>query len=126
MIHELSNTITSYSVAYPSTGGFSFTQVGNQSIPSGTAAADIAVSPDNRYFISSSRNSTLFPFPNPIPSNTNTLLSDSLSVWKPTSNGTLLFQSIAPGRGSFPWHLVLITGGYGGSWHAYEWNGRGL
>lgn len=50
LVSELANTVTSYAVTYPSTGGMSFEKVfetttyGNLSVPVGNAAAEITIS----------------------------------------------------------------------------------
>ncbi|OCL06363.1 putative isomerase YbhE [Glonium stellatum] len=108
LIHELSNTITSYRVRYEEAGGLAFEKVqtintfGGKTVPTGAAAAEIIKTPDNGFIISSNRNDTSFLIDNPDPKNSTKIASDSLSVWQPAANGTLSFIQLAPAGGSYP------------------------
>ena len=108
LIHELSNTITSYAVTYLAAGGLAFKKVqtintfGGKTIPTGAAAAEIIKTPDNGFIISSNRNDTSFLIENPDPKNSTKIVSDSLAVWTPAADGTLHFIQLAPAGGSYP------------------------
>ncbi|KAF2741353.1 3-carboxy-cis,cis-mucoante lactonizing enzyme [Polyplosphaeria fusca] len=111
VIHELSNNIVTYKVNYASGYGnssLSFTKLqtiglyGTTAQPNGTRAAEIVVSPDNKFIISSNRNATIFSVANPDPKNATKVPSDSLTTFQPLSNGTLKFVGLSPSGGSFP------------------------
>ncbi|KAF2467234.1 3-carboxymuconate cyclase-like protein-like protein [Lindgomyces ingoldianus] len=116
VIHELANKIVSWKVNY-ATSGLTFTRIqdiglyGTTPQPNGTRAAEIVVSPDNRFIISSNRNATIFSVPNPDPSNSTKIPSDSLTTFTPSEDGKLTFQSLSPSGGSFPRHFSLNKDG---------------
>ncbi|ORY19769.1 Lactonase, 7-bladed beta-propeller-domain-containing protein [Clohesyomyces aquaticus] len=116
VIHELANKITSYKVNYAATG-LSFTRVqdiglyGTTAPPNGTRAAEIAVSPDNKFIISSNRNATIFSLANPDPKNATKIPSDSLTTFTPSDDGKLKFVNLAPSGGSFPRFFSLNKDG---------------
>ncbi|KAF2196587.1 putative isomerase YbhE [Delitschia confertaspora ATCC 74209] len=117
VIHELANFIRSYSVSYPAAGGMAFTKIqditlfpGN-TIAEGARAAEILVSPDNRFILASNRNSTLYNLPNPDSKNSTTIPSDSITSFKPSADGKLAFLQIAPSGGKFPRHFSLNKAG---------------
>ncbi|KAK8202028.1 hypothetical protein M8818_005553 [Zalaria obscura] len=113
VVTELANTVTGYAVSYPAAGGMAFEKVyessvyGQLNLPSGNAAAEIAVSPDNRFLLISNRNNTSFSLPNPIPSNSTQIPSDSLSTFALNANGSLTFHQLWPAGGSFPRQFSL-------------------
>lgn len=128
VVTELANTVTGYAVTYPPQGGLSFKQVytssvyGNLTLPSGNAAAEIAVSvsasdtlqcsysmqvlttyqPDNRFLVISNRNNTSFQIANPDTTNSTKIASDSLSTFELHQNGSLAFKQLWPAGGSYP------------------------
>ncbi|RDW65168.1 3-carboxy-cis,cis-mucoante lactonizing enzyme [Coleophoma crateriformis] len=109
VVTELTSTVTSYAVSYPAGGaGMSFEKIyettayGNMTLPSGNAAAEISISPDNRFLVVSNRNNTSFEIPNPDPANATKIASDSLSTFKLNLDGTLDFVQLAPCGGSYP------------------------
>ncbi|KAH0150557.1 3-carboxy-cis,cis-mucoante lactonizing enzyme, partial [Aureobasidium melanogenum] len=97
----------------PSAGGMSFKQVYNTTsygdlvVPDGNAAAEIAISPDNRFLIVSNRNNTSFDIPNPSPHNTTSIPSDSLSTFALQKDGSLKHIQLWPAGGMFPRHFSL-------------------
>ncbi|KAF2241703.1 putative isomerase YbhE [Trematosphaeria pertusa] len=111
VIHELVNKIISYQVGYLEAGGLTFTQVdevstyGNKTAPEGAAAAEIVMSPDNKFVIASNRNNTIAMVPNPDPSNSTEIGSDSIVTFKPSCEGKLNFVQLVPSGGSFPRHF---------------------
>ncbi|KAI4717060.1 3-carboxy-cis,cis-mucoante lactonizing enzyme [Aureobasidium sp. EXF-10727] len=113
LVSELGNTVTSFAVSYPSAGGMSFKQVYNTTsygdlvVPDGNAAAEIAISPDNRFLIVSNRNNTSFHIPNPSPHNTTAIPSDSLSTFAINKDGSLKHIQLWPAGGMFPRHFSL-------------------
>ncbi|KAF2488861.1 carboxy-cis,cis-muconate cyclase-like protein [Lophium mytilinum] len=113
LIAELSNTITSYAVTYPKSGGLVFTEVqtvtvfGDKPVPSTAAAAEIVVSPDKKFILNSNRMDYSFTTANPDPTNSTEIVSDSITVWKPNANGTLEFVQLAPAGGTGPRHFSL-------------------
>lgn len=120
VIHELVSKIISYEVTYVRSGGLTFKQVDEQStygpnanpaITQYGAAAEIAVSPDNKFLIASNRNVTLTKVPNVDPSNSTQIDSNSIATFKPSSNGKLAWVQLAPSGGLFPRHFELSKDG---------------
>ncbi|THZ84624.1 3-carboxy-cis,cis-mucoante lactonizing enzyme [Aureobasidium pullulans] len=115
LVSELANTVTSFRVSYPKAGGMGFKQVfetstyGDLVVPEGNAAAEIAVTPDNRFLIISNRNNTSFHIPSPSssPHNTTSIPSDSLSTFSLQKDGTLKHIQLWPSGGMFPRHFSL-------------------
>ncbi|THX12202.1 3-carboxy-cis,cis-mucoante lactonizing enzyme [Aureobasidium pullulans] len=115
LVSELANTVTSFRVSYPKIGGMGFKQVfetstyGDLAVPEGNAAAEIAVTPDNRFLIISNRNNTSFHIPSPSssPHNTTSIPSDSLSTFSLQKDGTLKHIQLWPSGGMFPRHFSL-------------------
>ncbi|KAL2351512.1 Lactonase, 7-bladed beta-propeller-domain-containing protein [Cryomyces antarcticus] len=113
VVTELGNTVTSYAVTYPMAGGLAFKEVyktsvyGNLTLPTGNAAAEIAVSPDNRFLVVSDRNNTSFKLANPDPKNSTKIPSDSLSTFALQHDGSLIFEQLWPAGGSYPRHFSV-------------------
>ena len=113
VIHELSNHITGYSVTYPSAGQISFTKIqdiglfGKRDTPVGAAAAELIVSPDNKFILASNRNASIFTVANPDPTNSTQIPSDSIATFKPSTDGKLEFIDLVPSGGQFPRHFSL-------------------
>ncbi|KAF2271654.1 3-carboxymuconate cyclase [Westerdykella ornata] len=119
VVNELSNRLTSYRVTYPrdGAGGLGFTELqdvglyGDRTTPPGSRAAEIAVSPDNEFIVTSNRNATVFTIANPDPKNATKIGSDSLTVFKPAADGRVRFVQLAPSGGSFPRHFSFNRDG---------------
>lgn len=117
VINELANRVVSYRVDYKRGGGLAFTEVqdiglyGDRPTPVGSRAAEIAVSPDNKFITTSNRNATIFQVANPDPKNATKLPSDSLTVFAPNHDGKLSFIQLAPSGGSFPRHFSYSSDG---------------
>jgi 6-phosphogluconolactonase (cycloisomerase 2 family) len=116
IIHELENKVTSHKVKY-SSGGLSFEKVDEQSTfgptPGNTTAghaAEIAISPDNKFVIGSNRLSPRFNV-DQSPSNKTQIPSDSLITFKPRPDGKLDFVQLAPSGGIGPRHFSLNKDG---------------
>ncbi|KAF2257513.1 putative isomerase YbhE [Lojkania enalia] len=113
VIHELDNTVVSYKVAYTDDSALAFTQVqsqglyGDRETPEGSRAAELLLSPDNRFVIGSNRNATIMTVPNPDPKNATLIPSDTLVTFEPQKDGTLKFVGLAASGGSFPRHFNL-------------------
>ncbi|KAB8356321.1 hypothetical protein FH972_023905 [Carpinus fangiana] len=92
---ELSNKLLGYRVSYNDTG-ISFEQVeatntfGGGDIPANAAAAEIAVTPDQKFLIVSNRMDASFDG------------SDSLATFKPAADGSLEFVELYPVGGLTP------------------------
>lgn len=127
VIHELESRITSYKVKY-STSGIAFEEVddvssfgANPGNTTGAAAAEIVISPDNKFVLGSNRLSPRFTVPNPDPTNSTQIPSDSIVTYQPQANGKLKFVQLAPSGGRNPRHFSLnkdgsiISIGNGGS-----------
>jgi 6-phosphogluconolactonase (cycloisomerase 2 family) len=117
-VNELYSRMTTYRVGYLASGGLVFTQIEDVSmygpdheIPAGGRAAEIAVSPDNRFIVASNRNATLLTVPNQDPNNSTAIPSDTLIVFKPKEDGKLEFVQLAPSGGSFPRHFSFNKDG---------------
>lgn len=120
IVHELVSKVISYEVTYPSAGGLTFKQVDEQSTygPNVTdaqtqwgAAAELAISPDNKFLLASNRNVTLEQVPNVDPSNSTKIDSNSIITFKPAADGKLKFVQLAPSGGLFPRHFELNRNG---------------
>lgn len=117
VVNELGNRLTSYRVHYLAEGGLNFTALediglyGSRETPVGTRAAEIVISPDNQFITTSNRNATIFTIPNPDPTNSTKIGSDSLSIFKPSADGKLKFVDLAPSGGSFPRHFSFNKDG---------------
>ncbi|KAL5114243.1 hypothetical protein ACEQ8H_007895 [Pleosporales sp. CAS-2024a] len=116
VVHELSNQIISYKMTYRANnggGGVDFAQVdqvstfGNRNVPSGAAAAEIVKTPDNAFILASNRLAPIFDVPNPDPSNTTTVKSDSIVTFRPTAAGKLQFVQLVASGGLAPRHFSL-------------------
>jgi 6-phosphogluconolactonase (cycloisomerase 2 family) len=125
VIHELESRIISYKVTY-ATSGLTFKQVDDVStygsMPVNTtaaAAAEITVSPDNKFVVGSNRIFTVFNVTNPDPTNSTKIESDSVVTFKPSADGKLAFVQLAPSGGKNPRHfsfnkdgsLIAVTNG---------------
>lgn len=117
VIHELESRITSYKVNY-STSGIAFEQVDDVSTfgdkpgnTTGSAAAEIVVSPDNQFILGSNRLSPRFTVPNPDTANSTQIPSDSIVTFKPKADGKLTFVQLAPSGGLNPRHFSLNKDG---------------
>jgi 6-phosphogluconolactonase (cycloisomerase 2 family) len=115
---ELASTVISYSVSYlPNCGGLHFTQLheipalGQLSHSRINAPAGITLSPDNRFLLLSNRNSSIFTLPNPDPSNSTAVPSDSITTFSLSESGKLAFVQAWPTYGLFPRHFSLNSAG---------------
>lgn len=104
LMSELAATVTSYAVTYlPDNAGLEFKEMVSVStswlynVPSQGAPAEIALSPDNRFLVMSTRNNTAFT----LPLNGGTP-SDSLSTWALNDDGSFAFHQLWPAGGEFP------------------------
>ncbi|KAG9231935.1 putative 6-phosphogluconolactonase [Amylocarpus encephaloides] len=113
LVNELSNTVESYKVKYGKSGlGFKLVEshgiYGTMATPAGAAAAEGKLSPDLKFFHTSSRNATILTTPNPNPLNTTAIPSDTLQTWIPDPNtGKLTFVESAAAGGRFPRQFSL-------------------
>ncbi|KAI9053059.1 hypothetical protein LZ554_003329 [Drepanopeziza brunnea f. sp. 'monogermtubi'] len=118
VIYELSNSIASYKVSY-SGAHLAFEEVfmagtyGPTTTPAGAAAAEVILSPDNKFLLTSSRNDSLFQIPSFEPGSTSELIdSDTLQSWAiDDATGMLTFVQLAPAGGKFPRHFSLNKAG---------------
>ncbi|KAJ9655427.1 hypothetical protein H2201_008807 [Coniosporium apollinis] len=117
VVTELTNTIHGFQVAYPAAGGMDFIPVssintfGGANVPQGAAAAEVSVSPDNRFVLVSNRLDKTFEFRNPDPTNSTAEASDSLANFVPQPNGTLLFTQLCPAGGLHPRYFSFNKAG---------------
>ncbi|KAM0327990.1 hypothetical protein ACHAQA_005389 [Verticillium albo-atrum] len=120
---ELANTITAYAVSYAGEEEIHFDRVfqcpthgaGND-VPEGAAAAEIAISPDSRFLIVSSRNERSFLIPSPDAddhgSAADEIESDSLITYLISpETGELAFLQKFPAGGLIPRHFSLSADG---------------
>ncbi|KAB5566185.1 Lactonase, 7-bladed beta-propeller-domain-containing protein [Coniochaeta sp. 2T2.1] len=118
-VNELSNTISGYTVSYAGDAVPEFTRIFDfsthgpgGSVPKGTKAAEIVVSPDQRFVILSSRGENLLTFPNLDATNTTALPSDPLvSFAIDGTTGQLSLVQTAPAGGRNPRGFSLNKAG---------------
>ncbi|KAG7131857.1 6-phosphogluconolactonase like protein [Verticillium longisporum] len=124
LVTELANTITSYAVSYFGNDEIRFDRVfqcpthgAGNTVPEGAAAAEIAISPDNRFFTVSSRNERSFIIPSPDaegPDATGAgdIESDSLITYLISpETGELVFLQKFPAGGLIPRHFSMNGNG---------------
>lgn len=116
LITELASTIVGYELTYDDNIHFKelFT-IGvhgkDKPVPEGSAASEIAVSPDNKFLIASSRAENIYTIPNFDPSNSTEIVSDSLINFSIGDDGSLdVIQDMAAG-GRFPRQFSLNKAG---------------
>jgi 6-phosphogluconolactonase (cycloisomerase 2 family) len=91
---------------------FTSSTYGPHGTPPGAAGAEVLVSPDGNYLLTSSRNDSLFAIPNFNPANATRIPSDSLQVWAiDHATGKLAFQQLAPAGGSYPRQFAVNRNG---------------
>ncbi|KAI1386637.1 putative isomerase YbhE [Hypoxylon trugodes] len=119
LVSELANTITGYEVIYNDNDTLSFNELfyipthgEEKTLPEGTGAAEILVSPDGKYLIVSSRWENSFNITNFDPNNSTEIPSDPLITYSiDRSNGNLTkVQEFAAG-GSGPRHFAINADG---------------
>ncbi|KAF2679488.1 putative isomerase YbhE [Lentithecium fluviatile CBS 122367] len=117
IIHELDSHIRSYKVTYTDKGP-QFALVDDVSAfgpesrnTTGSAAAEIIISPDNQFVIGSNRLLPIFTVPNPDPTNSTQIQSDSIVTYKTGADGKLTFVQLAPSGGLNPRHFGLNKDG---------------
>lgn len=109
VLSEYTSTITVFKAVYTPASlaleytGQTLSTLGNYSTSASyAAAAEIAITPDERFVVVSNRNDTSFASPS----------SDSLAVFKiHPSDGRLEFQQLARAGGRWPRHFEINTGG---------------
>ncbi|KAK8138158.1 hypothetical protein PG984_001538 [Apiospora sp. TS-2023a] len=109
VLNELSNTISGYKVTYAQdklkmTLLFNFSSHGpGGSVPAGTKAAELKISPDQRFVIASSRGENSLMMPNLDPRNSTAVPSDPLITFKiDGSTGALVHVQTAAAGGRNP------------------------
>ena len=112
VVSEFTSDITTFQAFYAadtlllSDTGQSMPTVGGNStaaIRERTRAAEMAITPDNRFLVVSNRNDSLFESPP----------SDSLATFEPSAyDGALTLRQLAPVGGSFPRHFALSSSGH--------------
>ncbi|KAK6085605.1 extracellular aldonolactonase [Seiridium cupressi] len=119
LISELANTITGYEVAYSNGSTPSFTELFSISIhgeggsvPNGTAAAEIVLSPDDKFLIVSSRGENSFTIPNFDISNSTEIVSDAVITFSVDhSSGELSLLQSYPSGGRYPRQFSINKAG---------------
>ncbi|CRK16853.1 hypothetical protein BN1723_017493, partial [Verticillium longisporum] len=124
LVTELANTITSYAVSYFGNDEIRFDRVfqcpthgAGNTVPEGAAAAEIAISPDNRFFTVSSRNERSFIIPSPDAEGSDAtgagdIESDSLITYLISpETGELVFLQKFPAGGLIPRHFSMNGNG---------------
>ncbi|KAI1876841.1 uncharacterized protein JN550_000913 [Neoarthrinium moseri] len=110
LISELANTITGYEVLYNSNSTLGFTKLfvtsthgEGKSVPDGTSAAEITLTPDEKFLVVSSRGENSFTIPNFDSSNSTEIVSDALiSFSVDHTSGNLTHVQSYPSGGRFP------------------------
>jgi 6-phosphogluconolactonase (cycloisomerase 2 family) len=118
VVFELTNTVSSYKVTYLPNEELELIEMGSQSTfggglsnTAGAAAAEIQISPDNRFVVVSNRNLILWQFQRQDESNRTWEETDSLSTFAIEANGTLSFKQIWPAFGLHPRHFAMNKAG---------------
>ncbi|KAH6659535.1 Lactonase, 7-bladed beta-propeller-domain-containing protein [Truncatella angustata] len=119
LIQELANTITGYDVTYNSDSTLGFTELftitthgAGGIVPSGAAAAEITLTPDNNFLIVSSRNESSLTIPNFDVSNSTEIVSDALITFSVDhSSGDLALLQTFPAGGRFPRQFSINKAG---------------
>ncbi|MCJ1381447.1 hypothetical protein MMC17_004557 [Xylographa soralifera] len=115
VVFELTNQITSYKVTYSPDGGCPrFNEIetcstfGNNQIPIGAAAAEIAPAGSDMIIVSNRNSPLSFP---PSSSDSSPVISDSLSIFRLFPDGAFKFLELYPAGGSFPRHFSVNKAG---------------
>ncbi|KAK6210479.1 hypothetical protein LQW54_006226 [Pestalotiopsis sp. IQ-011] len=117
LVAELANTITGYKVEYESELAFTElfainTHGEGSSVPNGTTAAEIALSPDENFIIVSSRGENSFNIINFDPSNSTEIVSDAILTFSVDhSCGNLSFVQEFPAGGRVPRQFSINKAG---------------
>ncbi|KAG6036536.1 hypothetical protein E4U41_005605 [Claviceps citrina] len=119
LVTELANTIVGYRVTYPGGATIHFEELftigthgAGRAVPKGAAGAEIAVSPDARYIIVSSRNESALSIPNFDPRNSTRIVSDPLINFSiDAETGSLTRVQEVPCGGRFPRHFSISGDG---------------
>jgi 6-phosphogluconolactonase (cycloisomerase 2 family) len=90
---------------------YSTNSFGGAPIPLGAAAAEIVVSPDNKFLMVSNRNDSSFSIDNYNPANKTLEFSDSIATFALNSNGSLAFKQLWPAGGLFPRQFSINAAG---------------
>ncbi|RYO83241.1 hypothetical protein DL766_004686 [Monosporascus sp. MC13-8B] len=118
LLNELSNTITGYRVTYKAGSALEFVRIFDVSshgpggsVPKGTLAAEIEVSPDQRFVLISSRFENSLTIPNFDKANSTRLPSDPIVSFKIDRSGALELVQEAPAGGRNPRGFSLNRAG---------------
>ncbi|KAI2470968.1 putative isomerase YbhE [Annulohypoxylon bovei var. microspora] len=119
LISELGNAITGYETIYNKNKTLSFNELfyipthgENITLPEGTGAAEIVVSPDGKFLIASSRWENSFNITNFDPKNSTEILSDPLITYSiDHATGKLTKVQEFPAGGSGPRHFSINADG---------------
>ncbi|KAK7988172.1 hypothetical protein PG989_008487 [Apiospora arundinis] len=109
VLNELSNTISGYKVTYAH-GALKMSRIFDVSshgpggsVPAGTSAAELKISPDQKFIIASSRGENSLTMPNFDPKNSTAIPSDPLISFKiDRATGSLTHVQTAPAGGRNP------------------------
>ncbi|OTB06489.1 hypothetical protein M426DRAFT_20939 [Hypoxylon sp. CI-4A] len=119
LVSELGNAITGFEVTYNDDKTLSFTELfnipthaDNRTLPDGTGAAEVVVSPDGNYLIVSSRWENTFNITNFDPNNSTDILSDPIITYSlDRSTGNITKLQEFPAGGSGPRHFSINADG---------------
>ncbi|KAI0900194.1 putative isomerase YbhE [Annulohypoxylon nitens] len=119
LISELANTITGYETIYNEDKTLSFNEIfyipthgENITLPEGTGAAEIVVSPDGNFLIASSRWENTFNITNFDPNNSTLIPSDPIITFSiDRATGKLTKVQEFPAGGSGPRHFSISADG---------------
>ncbi|TPX09408.1 uncharacterized protein E0L32_009452 [Thyridium curvatum] len=118
-VNELSNTVTGYKVTYNADSTLSFKLLFDYSdhgeggsVPAGTKAAELEISPDNRFVILSSRGENSLEIDNFDATNSTKIPSDPIISFRINPwNGALTLTQVAPAGGRNPRGFTLNKAG---------------
>ncbi|ORY64979.1 Lactonase, 7-bladed beta-propeller-domain-containing protein [Pseudomassariella vexata] len=119
LVGELANTITGYEVVYNSNSTLSFVELfainthgEGETVPKGTTAAEIELSPDEKFLVVSSRGENSFTIPNFDPTNSTEIISDAIiSFSLDHATGGLTHVQTAPSGGRIPRQFSINKAG---------------
>lgn len=120
LVGELSNTVTGFEVTYNADNTLDFTEVFvssthglNETVPNNqTTAAEIAISPDNKFLLVSSRGEGTLKIPNFDPANSTEITSDPIFTFEiDHASGALTKVQQFPAGGSIPRQFSISADG---------------
>jgi len=119
VVTEIGNTLTGYKVTYNKNNTLGFDVIYEAGsfgldvpVPVGAATAEVHISPDKNFLIVSSRNDSSYTLPNFDPTNSTSIISDTILNYKiDHSTGALTLLQTVPAGGSYPRDFSINNAG---------------